>query len=518
MLGSQGGLADDPFIRRAVRLLPWPGDSLVVPGLERDFAANLIEKCLGTSQNQWLVLGKNDAAAWRALIELGARAKQLNPIRVESFRLISLDLGEVEETALRLGRMARLTENVLVIDATGVGASSKENDWMNGFFAGVASTNVRAAVICDDENRISRWFGPEPYQIEEKCLGQSAKIASIRVAAEHTKAYLTEEAAQAIANRYPIDIDGFERAMRLACSKPLSTQFGDPHGARFIAACKEVAAEGVSHLAERIEPIFEIDDVVLPPDRKQQLIEIVDSIRLAPKVLDGWRFGDQLPYGRGVTALFHGSSGTGKTMAAMGIANKLGVQILRLDLSRVVSKYIGDTEKNLDQVFVDAERSGCAILIDEADALLGKRSEVKDAHDRYANIEVAYLLQRMEAYEGLAILTTNFRQNLDPAFLRRLRFIVDFPKPEAEAREKIWRQCLPEGSHVLDNVAFRQLARHIDLTGGYIRQITLRAAFIAAAADTTINLEHIAHATSAELAKLGMPPVKFEFAERRAAA
>jgi SpoVK/Ycf46/Vps4 family AAA+-type ATPase len=235
-------------------------------------------------------------------------------------------------------------------------------------------------------------------------------------------------------------------------------------------------------------------------------------------VLDGWRFRDQLPYGRGVTALFFGSSGTGKTMAAMGVARRLGIQILRLDLSRVVSKYIGDTEKNIDRVFTDAQRSGAAILIDEADALLGKRSEVKDAHDRYANIEVAYLLQRMEAYEGLAILTTNMRKNLDPAFLRRLRFIVDFPKPDAEARERIWRQCLPGGSHDVDDAEFRQLARRIDITGGQIRQITLRAAFIAAAAGTQISLEHIAYAAGAELAKNGMPPVEIDLPQRRRAA
>jgi SpoVK/Ycf46/Vps4 family AAA+-type ATPase len=249
---------------------------------------------------------------------------------------------------------------------------------------------------------------------------------------------------------------------------------------------------------------------VLPPDRGRQLLEVVDNVRLSAHVLDHWRFGDQLPYGRGVSALFFGPSGTGKTMAAMGIARRLGVQLLRLDFSRVVSKYIGDTEKNLDRVFTDAQRSGAAILIDEADALLGKRSEVKDAHDRYANIEVAYLLQRMEAYEGLAILTTNMRQNLDPAFLRRLRFIVDFPRPDVEARERIWRQCLPAESHQLDDAAFRQLARRIDLTGGHIRQITLRAAFIAAAAGARIGLEHMAQAAGAELAKLGMAPAELD--------
>jgi SpoVK/Ycf46/Vps4 family AAA+-type ATPase len=205
-------------------------------------------------------------------------------------------------------------------------------------------------------------------------------------------------------------------------------------------------------------------------------------------------------------------------MAAMAIARRLNIQLLRLDLSKVVSKYIGDTEKNIDRVFTDAQRSGAAILIDEADALLGKRSEVKDAHDRYANIEVAFLLQRMEEYNGLAILTSNMRQSLDAAFVRRLRFIVDFPRPDAEARERIWRQCLPAGSHSLNDAAFRQLGRKVDLTGGNIRQITLRAAFIAAAAGSLITLAHVVQAARAELAKLGMPGVDIDVSAARQAA
>jgi SpoVK/Ycf46/Vps4 family AAA+-type ATPase len=183
---------------------------------------------------------------------------------------------------------------------------------------------------------------------------------------------------------------------------------------------------------------------------------------------------------------------------------------LRIDLSRIVSKYIGDTEKNIERVFEDARRSGAALLIDEAEALLGKRSEVKDAHDRYANIEVAYLLQRMEAYEGLAILTTNLLQNVDAAFVRRLRFIIDFPRPDVAAREIIWRQCLPQGSYDLDAAAFRLLARKIDLTGGHIRQITLRAAFVAAADNSRIELRHIVYATNAELAKVGQQPMNLD--------
>jgi SpoVK/Ycf46/Vps4 family AAA+-type ATPase len=248
------------------------------------------------------------------------------------------------------------------------------------------------------------------------------------------------------------------------------------------------------------------------------LKQISTQVRQRSRVYDELGFARKMNRGFGISALFAGDSGTGKTMAAEVIANDLRLNLYRIDLSAVVSKYIGETEKNLDQVFDAAQRSGSALLIDEADALLGKRSEVKDAHDRYANIEVAYLLQRMEAYEGLAILTTNLRQNLDTAFLRRLRFLVDFPRPDADARELIWRRCLPEGSHTIDDGTFRQLGRRLELTGGNIRQITLRAAFVAAAAGERIGLEHIARAARAELAKIGQPAVELDALERRKAA
>ena len=445
-------------------------------------------------------------------MELDGRAL----IRVELARLAGMDVIDLEDCALRLARLARLTGASLVFDAGAADGSAAEDDGLRVFLG----TLDHAVVICSDATRIMRLLRPTAsYELaDEPPLPAPVRVAAVRAAAMEAEAYVSDEVASAIASRHPLSIDRLEHAMRLARSRPKNYDEDDPALARFIAALREVAAEGVSHLADRIEPVFSLDDVVLPADRKQQLIEIVDHVRLAPRVLDDWKFGEQMPYGRGVTALFFGPSGTGKTMAALAIARRLGVDLLRLDFSRVVSKYIGDTEKNIDRVFTDAQRSGSAILIDEADALLGKRSEVKDAHDRYANIEVAYLLQRMEAYEGLAILTTNMRQNLDSAFLRRLRFIVDFPKPDVEAREKIWRFCLPPESHVLDASAFKLLARKIDLTGGHIRQITLHAAFIAAAAGVRISLEQIAHAARAEFAKLGMAPVEIDAAQTRKAA
>jgi SpoVK/Ycf46/Vps4 family AAA+-type ATPase len=285
---------------------------------------------------------------------------------------------------------------------------------------------------------------------------------------------------------------------------------------RFVAACRDVAAETISNLAMRLDPHCKLKDVVLPEERKEQLQQIVHGVRFARHVLEDWHFGEQLAYGRGVTALFHGPSGTGKTMSALAIAHELHSQVLRIDLSRVVSKYIGETEKHLDAVFRDATQCGAVLLIDEADALLGKRGEIKDAHDRYSVMEVSFLLQRIESYDGVAIFTTNARQNIDPAFLRRLRFIIDFPRPDVAAREDIWRRCLPPNSHVLSDADFRQLARKIDMTGGHIRQVTLQAAFLAAAANVKIGLEHIAQASRAELAKLGMPPVALDLAARAA--
>jgi AAA+ superfamily predicted ATPase len=519
LLGQRDALEHDPRVRRVLRLVNWPGAGLLSRYEEHARAVALIGKLLDPCPTSWVLLGGTDPAAARALLEQGANARPVKPIRVEAARLTGVDLIDVEECAQRLGRMRRLTGDPIVIDLVRWDGAEADDDGLRLFLKTLGDTGGTTALIGNDEGRVVRLLGSVPFElIADSAFPMDALVAAVRTAAKGADAHLTEDAPEAIARRFPLHVDGLEHAMALARSRPKDYDAGDPELARFTAACKEVATEGISRLAERIEPVFNLDDVVLPADRKEQMVEIVDNIRLAPRVLDGWKFRDQLPYGRGVTALFFGPSGTGKTMAAIGIAHQLGIQLLRFDLSRVVSKYIGDTEKNIDRVFTDAQRSGSAILIDEADALLGKRSEVKDAHDRYANIEVAYLLQRMEAYDGLAILTTNMRQNLDPAFLRRLRFIVDFPRPDAEARERIWRQCLPAGSHQLGDAAFSQLARKIDLTGGHIRQITLRAAFIAAAAGAQINLEHIGNAARAEFAKLGMPPVEIDpWKARRAA-
>jgi vesicle-fusing ATPase len=266
---------------------------------------------------------------------------------------------------------------------------------------------------------------------------------------------------------------------------------------------RERARTGLGPLATRLEPGATWDDLVLPAGQQLLLQDLVRHVRHRALVYDTWGFGRQSARGLGVTALFTGESGTGKTLAAEVIAAELGHDLYRIDLASVVSKYIGETEKNLRAVFDAAQTSGAVLLFDEADALFGRRSDVKDSHDRYANLEVAYLLQRMESYRGVAILTTNLRATIDRAFLRRLRFVVTFPFPDEAARESIWRRAFPAQAP-LDGIDPAALAR-LQVSGGAIRAIALSAAFAAAHDGLPIGPAHVLRAAEVEYAKADRP-------------
>jgi hypothetical protein len=274
-------------------------------------------------------------------------------------------------------------------------------------------------------------------------------------------------------------------------------------------ACREHAGWRLGSLAQRLVPCYSWDDIVLPEDLMRQLREIADQVAARPQVYETWKFGARLPRGRGISALFTGPSGTGKTMAAEILANHLQLDLYRIDLAGVVSKYIGETEKNLRSVFDVAEQSGAILFFDEADALFGKRSDVKDSHDRYANIEVNYLLQRMEDYRGLAILCTNRRSALDRAFLRRLRFLVEFPFPDSEHRRLIWSKVFPPEAP-LASLDWDALSR-LEIAGGNIRNIALNAAFLASGEQTSIRMNHVLHAARREYAKIDKLLTEAEF-------
>ena len=281
-----------------------------------------------------------------------------------------------------------------------------------------------------------------------------------------------------------------------------SENANDP-GLQLWSACRRQARPRLEELAQLISSQMAWDDLVLPELQMQTLNEISAQVRQRVKVYEDWGFAAKNARGIGVAALFYGPSGTGKTLAAEVLANELKLDLYRIDLSTVVSKYIGETEKNLRRIFDAAERGGAILLFDEADALFGKRSEVKDSHDRYANIEVSYLLQRMEAYRGLAILTTNQKQALDTAFLRRLRFVVQFPFPDASQRAEIWRRTFPAQTPT-EALDVQKLAR-LNVAGGHIRNIALNAAFLAADRGHPVGMAELRAAAQTEYAKLEKP-------------
>jgi hypothetical protein len=264
--------------------------------------------------------------------------------------------------------------------------------------------------------------------------------------------------------------------------------------------CRSLARPRLEDLAQRIVPCADWDDLILPEPQKQMLRQLAAQVRQRMKVYETWGFSGKGRRGLGLSALFTGSSGTGKTMAAEVLARDLRLDMYRVDLASVVSKYIGETEKNLQRVFDAAEEGGVLLLFDEADALFGRRGEVRESIDRYANIEVGYLLQRMEAYQGLAILTTNLKASLDPAFQRRLRFTVNFPFPDAPQREAIWRNVFPKATPTrsLDPKKLSQL----NVMGGSIRNIALNAAFIAAGLDKPVEMSDLMEAARLEVPKM----------------
>jgi len=323
------------------------------------------------------------------------------------------------------------------------------------------------------------------------------------------------EDVQAVANKFRLS--GGEIRDAAATARSLA-RLRDPVDGRITLedlsrACRLQSNRKLASLAQKITPRYRWEDIVLPEDRLQQLREICNSVKYRSLVYEVWGFGRKLALGKGVNVLFAGPSGTGKTMAADIMAADLGLDLYKIDLSTVVSKYIGETEKNLARIFAEAETSNAILFFDEADALFGKRSEVRDAHDRYANIEISYLLQKMEEYEGVVILATNLRKNMDDAFVRRMHFTVDFPFPSERDRRRIWGQIWPDGTPQSPDLDSDFLARRFELAGGNIRNIALAASFLAADDGGAVSMEHLIRATRREYQKMGKVIMEGEFGE-----
>lgn len=315
----------------------------------------------------------------------------------------------------------------------------------------------------------------------------------------------TGDAAMAarLASRFRVNAEEAAAAVRQAAAD------GE---AAISAQVLEQGGQRMGRMAVRLRSEATLADLVVPAEIGAQIEDIAGWQRNTSRVFGEMGLGRRSPLGRGLTCLFSGPPGTGKTFAAQCLANELGLNLFRIDLSQVVSKYIGETEKALGTVFDEAEAGHCMLLFDEADALFGKRSEVKDAHDRYANIEVGYLLQRIEAFEGVAVLATNLRSNVDPAFIRRIRFLLDFPMPDAAGRRRLWEQALPGPAHRATNLDIEPFVERFRLSGGSIQNIGLAAAHMAAAShDCVVTVEQLVRATYRELEKSGQSRDRLSF-------
>ena len=307
------------------------------------------------------------------------------------------------------------------------------------------------------------------------------------------------------------------RQVQLACRQAAGLSELDGQGGissrEMHQCCYRQVVHKLGDLASRVRPAFGWDDVVMPPEQKRLLQHACGHIKFQHKVYYQWGFDRKITYGRGLSILFAGAPGTGKTMCAQVIANELNMEIYKINISQIVSKYIGETEKNLQAVFTEAKRSNCILFFDECDAIFGKRSEVKDAHDRNANVEVAYLLQQIEEHDGVCIMATNLIGNIDAAFMRRITYVVHFPFPDAAMRQEIFRRTIPDQAPLADDIDWGFLAEKFELSGGHIKNIVLSAAFLAALEGERIGMSHLLRAAVGEMKKNEIVVVREELRE-----
>ena len=435
-----------------------------------------------------------DAAARSGLIAAGCRQLGLQPYALRTGD-IPAPPGESEALARLWEREAMLLDAALVVEREG--AATGGHGRLETFLEG-----LEAIVFVSGEPQVGGLRRPV-----FRCRAPDREIADEIGrwrAALGPLATRLNGSVERTASQFRLD----EAGLQLVAAAAGGAETVEEAAEVLWDSARQQSRRQMSPLAERVEQQAEWEDLVLPEPQLQVLRNVALHVRERHRVYDQWGFATKGPHGLGIAALFSGSSGTGKTLAASVLAGALKLDLYRVDLARIVSKYIGETEKNLARVFEEAEAGGAIVLFDEADALFGKRSEVRDSHDRYANIEVSYLLQRIESYRGLAILTTNLKPALDSAFMRRIRFVVHFPFPDSSARRQIWSRVFPSALP-RQSLDLEKLAR-LNVTGGHIRNIAVNAAFLAAGDDRPLGMAHLRAAAEAEYAKLERPAARRE--------
>ena len=441
----------------------------------------------------------HDSASKRLLAERVASLLSLNLYSID-IKTLPSQTGDFETFTRLWQRESLLMPLALYIDTDGIADAEKST--LKRFLqrsSGIVFLDLEDAKIETVRNRVSVEVNKPTPEEQQQLWTESLQGKA-------------NDQPQRLAEQFSFSTGEIKRLAHSALDEPSENESAltSVSNVELWQACRIAARAGMEQLARRIDVKANWNQLVLPQEQNALLHQITDQVAQRNRVYEDWGFRQQMNRGLGINALFAGESGTGKTMAAEVIANALELDLYRIDLSSVVSKYIGETEKNLRKLFDTAEDSGAILFFDEADALFGKRSEVKDSHDRYANIEINYLLQRMESYRGLAILATNTKGSLDKAFMRRLRFIVDFPFPGAQQRKEIWQKVFPSSAPVDKGLDYDRLAK-LNLTGGSILNIALNAAFLAAQERQSVTMPLLLNAARTEFKKLERPAKESDF-------
>jgi hypothetical protein len=501
-----GDRAVDPRITPCLAPLPAGSDCLQAAGSQQATLDALLRQAAPATDSDAreraivYLHGEREAGA-ETLVQAAAQELGLTILAVDAELLAPGN--DIERSVLLLFREALLNQATVFlmnVDALFDGPRGAEHQRL--LLRWIAQMS-RLVFISGEQP----WHWPlprEPLQLRPLQLRAAGLAEQFHAWRALTSERISAADLHRLTSLHPLPLDAIGRACRVA--RGLAAVDGTAEAItveHLQQACRAQARMEVNSLARRVEPQFGWDDLVLPEPQLEQLHAVCSQAKHASSVYGAWCFERTLSLGRGLNVLFSGPPGTGKTMAAEVIANDLKVDLLKIDLSQIVSKFIGETEKNLRQLFAQAASANAVLLFDEADALLGKRSAVKDAHDRYANTEVAYLLQKMEEYPGISILTTNLRQNIDEAFTRRMRFIIEFPFPEDEDRLRIWHTVWPREVPLAADVDLPRLAQQFRLSGGSIRNIALSAAFLAAEQGEPVAMRHLMRATRREQQKMG---------------
>ncbi len=407
-----------------------------------------------------------------------------------------------EESVSRIFREAVLQDSAVYLDHFErlFSEDAKNIHYKNILFKALEDYNGIAFIASDEVLELSGELQKDLFKIEIPTLDYEMRRTVWNTSLNRT---FDREDISALANKFKFTAGQINDAITSAEKLAVLEGRDDITIDDLYHGCRLQSNQKLTALAKRIRPKYGWGDIILPKEKTEQLREVTNYIKNKGIVYHDWGFDNKLSLGKGLNILFSGPSGTGKTMAAEVIASELGLDLYKIDLSMVVSKYIGETEKNLNRIFKEAEESNAILFFDEADALFGKRSEVQDSHDRYANIEINYLLQKMEENEGIVILATNLSKNIDDAFLRRMHFTIEFPFPEEEYRYKIWKSLFPEEAPLSDDIDYGFLAKRFKLSGGNIKNIVVNAAFLAAENSGVIAMEEVIKAAKREFQKIG---------------